>query len=120
MSAEIGTIADGILTVRITGRLAHPELRAAQHQAAAILQGESKVRLLVLADGFQGWERGGDWGDLSFQVENDPFIEKMAIVGEQRWEDLALIFAGKGLRKFPVEYFQSADLARARTWLAAD
>ena len=118
MGAEIVGIADGILTVRITGKLTQPELRAAQNQMAAILQRQSKTRILVLAEGFQGWAQGGDWGDLSFQMENDPFIEKMAIVGEKKWEDLALIFAAQGLRKFPVEYFQTADLVKARSWLA--
>mgnify|MGYP001159154851 CR=1 FL=1 len=118
MGAEIVGIADGILTVRITGKLTQPELRAAQNQMAASLQRQSKTRILVLAEDFQGWAQGGDWGDLSFQMENDPFIEKMAIVGEKKWEDLALIFAAQGLRKFPVEYFQTADLVKARAWLA--
>jgi len=43
----------------------------------------------------------------------------MAIVGAARWEDLALIFVGKGLRKFPIEYFESGALDRARAWLLA-
>jgi hypothetical protein len=120
MSAEIVDTAGGILTVRITGRLTHPELRTAQKSAAEILQQQGKMRILVLAENFQGWERGGDWGDLSFQMENDASIEKMAIVGEREWEDLSVIFAGKEFRQFPVEYFQPADLTKARAWLAAN
>ena len=41
----------------------------------------------------------------------------MAIVGDTRWEDLALIFVAKGLRGFPIEYFEAAALDRARAWL---
>jgi hypothetical protein len=118
MSAEFVNTASGILTVRITGKLTCPELRAAQKGATEIVQQQSKMRILVLAGDFQGWERGGDWGDLSFQTENDPNIAKMAVVGERKWEDLALVFAGKGFRQFPVEYFQPADLTKARAWLA--
>jgi hypothetical protein len=118
MSAEIINTADGILTARISGKLTQPEMRALQSQAAAVLQQQAKMRLLILAEGFQGWERGGDWGDLSFQMQNDLYIEKMAIVGDKKWEDLVLVFAGKGFRKFPLEYFQPADLAQARAWLA--
>jgi hypothetical protein len=44
----------------------------------------------------------------------------MAMVGEKKWEQLALIFAAKPIRKFPVEYFQPAELEKARTWLAAE
>jgi hypothetical protein len=42
----------------------------------------------------------------------------MAIVGEKKWEDLTLMFVAKGLRSFPIEYFQPVELARARAWLA--
>jgi hypothetical protein len=119
MSAEIVDVAGGILTVRITGRLTQPELSAAQKKATEILQRQGKMRILVLAEGFQGWEQGDDWSDLSFQVENDARIEKMAVVGEREWEDLASIFIGKWLRELPIEYFQPADVTKARAWLAA-
>jgi hypothetical protein len=42
----------------------------------------------------------------------------MAIVGDKKWEDLVLIFASKGLRRFPIEYFEPAESPRARAWLA--
>jgi hypothetical protein len=119
MSAEIEGAADGILTVKITGTLTQPELAHAQKRAAEIFQQRGRMRILVLTDGFRGWAQGGDWGDISFQLENDPFIEKIAIVGERKWEELAVIFVGKGLRESPVEFFQSADLAKARAWLTA-
>jgi hypothetical protein len=120
MSAEIIDNTGGIVTAKITGKLTHPELVALQKSATDILRQRGKARLLVVAENFQGWEKGGDWGDLSFQMENDTHIEKMAIVGEKKWEDLALVFAAKGLRKFPIEYFQPADLAKARAWLTAE
>jgi SpoIIAA-like len=118
MSAEIVGVADGTLTLKIAGKLAYPELRSVQKSATEIISKQGKIRILVLGEGFQGWEKEGDWGNLSFQNENDARIEKMAIVCEKKWEDLSLMFVGKGLRKFPVEYFQPADLAKARAWLA--
>jgi hypothetical protein len=120
MSAEIVSNDEGILTIRITGRLAQPELAASQKAAAEILRQQGRSRLLVVADRFQGWEKGGDWGDLSGQAELDPYVEKMAIVGEQKWQDLALVFAGKGIRHVPVEYFLPADMEKARAWLVSD
>lgn len=117
MSAEITDSSDGILSVRITGTLTHPELVALQQSASDIINRQGKARFLVLVENFQGWQRGGDWGDLSFQLEHDAHIEKMAIVGDKKWEDLVLVFASKGFRSFPVEYFAAADLAQARAWL---
>jgi hypothetical protein len=119
MSAEILSIDGEILTARITGMLAQPELAALQQSAAGIIRQQGHVRILIIVEDFQGWQKGGDWDDVSF-MENDPHIEKMAIVGEKEWEELALIFTAQTMRKFPIEYFQPADLAQARDWLMAE
>jgi hypothetical protein len=42
----------------------------------------------------------------------------MAIIGEEQWRDLTLLFTSQGLRPFPIEYFVPARLAEARAWLA--
>lgn len=120
MSAEIISEAGGILTARVTGKLTQPELASLQKSAAEAIRRHGKVRILVIAETFHGWEKGGNWEDDSFQSENDPHIEKMAIVGDSKWEDLAVIFVAKGLRSFPIEFFSTADLSKARAWLAQD
>src|SRR5688572_6535335 len=118
MSVEIIEHSGSTLTARISGKLTQPELGALQDAAGDILKKHGKTRLLILTDNFDGWERGGDWGDLSFSIEHDKHIEKMAIVGEKKWEALVLLFTSKGLRRFPIEYFQPADIVKARAWLA--
>ncbi len=118
MSAEIVDAAQGILTLKVSGKLTQPELAVAQKQAAEILHQQGKMGVLVVTENFRGWERGGDWDDVSFQAENDSLIGRLAIVGEKQWEDLALIFASKGFRKFPVEYFPPTEQSQARAWLA--
>ncbi|MBI5041846.1 MAG: STAS/SEC14 domain-containing protein [Gammaproteobacteria bacterium] len=105
------------MTITVSGMLAQSELTQVQQAAADIIRAHGKVRILVLAGDFAGWERGGDWADFSFQETFDPYIEKMAIVGDTRWEDLTLIFVAKGLRSFPIEYFASGELDRAQAWL---
>lgn len=121
MSAEIVDASRGVLTIRIAGELTQAELAAVQRQAGETLRRDGKMGILILTENFRGWGPGGDaWGDLSFQEQHDPLIDKLAIVGDQKWEDLALIFVAKGLRRFPVEYFSPAELTRARAWLIAD
>jgi len=116
MSAQVGDLSEGILTLTVSGMLTESELAHMQQVMADAIRAYGKLRILVVARDFSGWERG-DWNDFSFQQEFDPYIEKMAIVGDTRWEDLALIFVAKGLRSFPIEYFESAALDRARAWL---
>jgi len=105
------------LTVRISGKLTESELTDLQSRTAAAIRTYGRVRVLVLAERFEGWQRGGQWDDFSFEEEYDPDIERMAIVGDRQWKDLALIFAGKGLRPFPIEYFAPGELEKARAWL---
>lgn len=119
MSAEIISSNGGILTARISGRLTQPELAAMQASAQDSIRQQGSVSFLIIAEDFQGWRETDDWSDVSF-MENDSNIRKMAIVGEKQWEQPALIFAAKPVRKFPIEYFQPSELERARAWLAAD
>ena len=118
MSAEIVDNAEGVLTIKISGKLRQSELAAAQKNAAKILQKRGGSRVLVLAEKFEGWEKGDDWGDLSGQAQLDAQIDRMAIVGEKRWEDVALLFTGKGIRHVDIEYFSPTELPRAQSWLS--
>ncbi|MCQ8106252.1 STAS/SEC14 domain-containing protein [Methylomonas sp. SURF-2] len=117
MSAEIISNFNGIVTSRISGLLTQAELSTVQKELLAIIGREGGIRLLVLCEDFQGWDKASDWEDVSFQSQSDPYINKMALVGERKWQDLALLFTGKGFREFPIEYFGPEDIEKARTWL---
>ena len=119
MSAEITGFADGIITLKFSGKLAQKELAAVQQKAAAMLDESERAGILAIADEFEGWEKGGNWGDVSFQVMHDRQIARMAIVGDDKWKDLALVFTGQGVRKFPIKYFPLTEIEHARAWLAA-
>ncbi len=118
MSAEITSTSGGIVTARVTGVLTQPELARLQESVVAFIRQHGSVAILVLVEDFQGWQQGDEWGEVSF-MDNDPYIRKMAIVGEKQWENLTLVFTAKWLRPFPIEYFLPADLARAQAWLTA-
>ena len=46
-------------------------------------------------------------------------IDRIAIVADRVWEDLALMFAGQGLRRVDVQFFGPSSEKQARQWLAA-
>jgi stage II sporulation SpoAA-like protein len=119
VSIEIADASGGLLTVTITGWLKRSELERAQASALEVIRTHGKVRFLVIATNFLGWRKGDDWNDVSFATDNAEHIEKIAIVGDKRWEDLVLAFTGKGLRPAAIEYFVTADLPRARAWVAS-
>ncbi|SRR5579862_8579062 len=119
MSATIANNRGKVLTVKVCGKLTQPELASAQKQALGIFQKEGAKRLLILVEDFEGWGKGY-WGDMSGQISMEPFIERMAIVGDRKWEGLALLFVGKGVRRLAIEYFPPSDLAKAQEWVTQE
>jgi hypothetical protein len=104
--------------VDVSGMLRKSEMEKAQATLAQEIARVGKVRMLFVLDRFEGWEKGADWGDLRFYEAHGQNIERIAIVGEEKWRDDALMFALAGLRKAPTRYFLPAELDRARAWLA--
>jgi hypothetical protein len=115
MSMEMRVEGQRLLVVRINGILRQAEFDECQRAAAEVIRAVGKVAALIVLDGFQGWEHRDEWGDMSFLIEHDNDIEKIAIVGQEKWREEVLMFAGAGLRQSPVRYFSDTDSARA--WL---
>jgi hypothetical protein len=115
MSMEMRVEGQRLLVVRINGILRQAEFDECQRAAAEVIRAAGKVAALIVLDGFQGWEHRDEWGDMSFLIEHDNDIEKIAIVGQEKWREEVLMFAGAGLRHSSVRYFNDSDSARA--WL---
>jgi hypothetical protein len=118
MPLQIQYEPNDICVLRISGTLKRAEFGASQEELARKIDVGAKPRLLVIAENFEGFERGADWNDLDFVLSHSGEIAKIAIVAEPRWEVQALAFAGAGVRRAPVKFFRPNDLAQARTWLA--
>jgi len=110
---------DNFYRVDIGGVLQERDFLAFQRSLAAELEGAGRIRLLVVLTGFEGWAPGATWRDLAFYVRHGDDIERIAIVGDDRWRDEALMFAAADLRKAPVTYFGAIDAAQAGAWLSS-
>jgi hypothetical protein len=116
MSIQIENSHNGVVSLRLSGKLHQPELVSTQRGLAGQLAGGEKAAVVVDAREFEGWAKDGDWGDLDAQYTVDPVIRKMAIVADPKWETLIMAFTGKGLRRFPIEIFAPADFDQALAW----
>lgn len=77
-----------------------------------------KKNILIKLHDFTGWTHEADeWSDISTTEATDPYILKMAIVGDLKWKDSAEMFVLKGLRPFPIEYFSIEQEELAKAWL---
>ena len=111
---------DHVFRVEMRGLLRKADLDRAR-LALAENGPPAPVRLLFVLDGFEGWEPHDNWSDLTFYAKYSDRIDRIAIVGDERWRSEALMFAGADLRRAPVEYFvgSSSEAGAARAWLTA-
>jgi hypothetical protein len=120
MPATIQHERDNIYRMDISGLLTKSEFDRCQETVIAEIRRTGAVKLLFVLSGFQGWERDPKWSDLSFYIKYGDSIERIAIVGDERWRSEALMFASVDLRKAPVEYFSpESAVADARAWLTS-
>jgi hypothetical protein len=105
--------------VEIRGTLRKSELDRVQESLVAQMGPIGRVRLLFVLEGFAGWEPQDNWSDMSFYVRHGDSIERIAIVGDERWREEALMFVAADLRKGPVKFFPADAAADARLWLVA-
>jgi len=110
---------DNIFRVELRGTLRQAELTHCQELVKTEIDRVGRVKLLFVLDDFRGWEPFTTWSDLSFYVDYGDRIERIAIVGPERWRSQTLMFAGADLRRAPVEFFTEDRAEEARTWLGA-
>jgi len=120
VSVAVTKELENLLVVRIKGILTFEDLRDVQDKARAEIDRSQKVKLLILAEQFSGWGKEGDWGDLTFMYEHDPYIEKIAVVTNEKWKGEILMFLGAGRRQAVVEFFLDDGEEDARDWLQSE
>ncbi len=117
MGAPIEKEGD-LLVVRVTGLLRKSELDAVQARGTEGWGPDTRAKVLVIAENFLGWDRSGNWDDVSFSAVYGRRFDKIALVAEPKWEDQLLMFTGAGIRRTPVRFFPPSQVQQARAWLA--
>ena len=110
---------DNIYRLEVSGVLKKSDLDRSQELLVAEMDRIGSTRLLFILKEFKGWETNPNWGDLTFYVNHGKSIERIAIVGDERWRAESLMFASADLRRAPVEFFPESAVAEARAWLSA-
>jgi hypothetical protein len=119
MPAELIHDRDNLYRLVISGQLRHQELAECEKRMVAEIARAGAVRLLIVLEDFRGWEPGPGWNDLSFYARHGDRIERIGIVGPERWRSEALMFASADLRRAPVQFFTDAERSAADAWIAS-
>lgn len=119
MESAIEVVSSGkVLHVRATGKLTKEFYEAFVPAVDQQIEAQGNLRILFEMHDFHGWTAGALWQDLRFDMAHWRDIEKLAIVGETKWEEGMAAFC-KPFTSATVKYFDHSAIEEAKAWVEA-
>jgi hypothetical protein len=107
-----------VLDVQLSGKLARDDYKEFVPKVDHLIEEHGKIRVLLEMNHFQGWNAGALWDDIRFDLKHFSDIERVAMVGEKKWQ--------KGMSQFcrpfttaKIRYFDRSEIDEAREWAEA-
>jgi hypothetical protein len=117
MPIKLSEKNDGkLLEVRVSGKLAHEDYKHFVPEFERLLRQHGKIRLLFEMADFHGWQGGALWDDFKFDLKHFSDIERLAMVGDKKWEHGMANFC-RPFTTAKIRYFDCTEVERARTWV---
>ena len=108
-----------LLHVRVTGKLTKEAYEGFAPLVDQLIQEHGKLRILFEMHEFHGWTAGALWEDIKFDFKHWKDIERLAIVGESKWEEEMAVFC-KPFTLAKIHYFDHTKLNEAKTWIESE
>lgn len=105
------------LFLKAQGRLTHSDYEIITPMIDSALAGVTQPRIKALIDGteLEGWEARAAWDDFKLGLKHGNEFEKIAILGNKKWQDLAAK-VGRWFISGEIKYFERED--DAISWLS--
>jgi len=107
------------LEVRVSDKLVHEDYQQFVPEFERLVKQHGKIRVLFEMADFHGWEGAALWDDFKFDLKHFSDIERLAMVGDRKWEKGMSVFC-KPFTSAKIRYFDHAAIAEARAWLEAN
>ena len=120
MSLAFRQKSDDLLLVHITGILKYSDRETYELEGRLKIDGSRKVKVFVNATHFTGWGKDGDWSNRQFMSEYDPYIEKIAVVADEKWKEQMLAYLRVGERQASVAFYPPSQAQDALDWLQVE
>jgi len=104
------------LSLKAVGKLTHEDYGIITPMIESALEGVKAPKIKVFVDGteLEGWETRAAWDDFKLGVKHSREFEKIAILGNKRWQELAAKI-GSWFLSGESKYFE--DAKEALDWL---
>jgi hypothetical protein len=113
------TSAGNVLNVRVEGKLTNEAYEQLVPAVDKLIEEHGSLRILFAMHDFHGWSLGAMWEDMKFDLAHWKDIERLAIVGESKWESGMAVFC-KPFTKAKIQYFDIANLDEAKAWIESE
>jgi hypothetical protein len=120
MGMAIRRKSEDLLLVHFTGILKDSDQEEYERIGRLEIDRSTKIKILVNATGFSGWGKDCDWSSRKFMYEYDAYIEKIAVVADEKWKEQMLIYLRAESRQALVEFFSPLQAQDARDWLQVE
>lgn len=104
------------IAVHVSGKLVTADYEHFVPEFDRLVGLHGKLRVLFDMAEFHGWTAGALWEDTKFATHHFSKIERLAIVGEKKWQQGMATFC-KPFTNAEVKYFDHADAVEALQWL---
>lgn len=105
-----------VLEVSATGKLTREFFDSFVPSVEEMIAEHGKIRILFKMHDFHGWTAGALWEDIKFDVKHWRDIQRLAIVGEKKWQHGMAIFC-KPFTMAKIRYFDQSQSDDARAWI---
>jgi hypothetical protein len=107
-----------VLEVELTGKLTADDYQQFVPVVERLIRQHGKIRMLVNMHDFHGWSSGALWQDIKFDLKHFSDIERVAMIGENKWQHGMAVFC-KPFTAAEVRYFDRSAIDEAQAWLAS-
>lgn len=117
MSVKLYETDEGkVLTIKDVGKLTKEDYEAFVPKMEQLIQKFGEVRILFEMKDFHGWNAGALWQDMKFDIKHFNDIERLALVGDRKWEKGMSVFC-KPFTTAKVKYFDVTEADKAKDWV---
>ena len=116
MITQLESGAPNIVGFVLSGKLHDEDYRIFVPALEAAVSAAHKLRLFARFEDFHGWDLHAAWDDFKFGLKHYATFERIALVGDRRWEEWMAILC-KPFTQAEVRYFNATDEAAAWAWL---
>ena len=105
-----------VVVVRISGTVQKKDYVKFVPEVDRLVQQHGKLRMLFEMLDFHGWTAGAMWEDTKFAFHHFRSIERLAIIGEKKWQKGMATFC-RPFTAAEVRYFERSQEQEAHDWL---